>query len=150
MREYHIQSVRPPRADEDALAGWFEAQRLKSPDTLEAAARQIVSLVTTLLGLLWAVLALGNDQTPAYVGQPLVGWLGVGVVVLLLAALACALAVLYPRRFEVPLHNVAAQRAAFEALMRHKATWLARAWWCFYCGVALLGVIVILALLAAA
>jgi len=109
-----------------ALHAWFSAQRLQSVDNLEAAARQIIGLCTTLLGLLLALLALAETPLPAYMRWSGVPWLGGAGALALLAALLCALSVVLPRPTAVLPNAPADQQAAFEALLARKRRGL---WW---------------------
>ena len=59
----------PETPRELALGQWWAEQELKSPANLEAAARQIITLVTSLLGLLLAILAVAEDPLPAYLAS---------------------------------------------------------------------------------
>ena len=54
------------------LDAWFAGQVLKSPDNLESTARQIITLVTALLGVLFTVLAVAKDPLPCYFVHPVV------------------------------------------------------------------------------
>ncbi|MBC7226887.1 MAG: hypothetical protein H5T61_06600 [Thermoflexales bacterium] len=87
-------------ADERLIA-YFQDLEQKSLDTLEGAARQLITLVTTLLGLFFGVLAFKDH--PTYLALPAVrilGGLAAGFYVL---TLFLALDVVMPRRLEVPL-----------------------------------------------
>jgi hypothetical protein len=135
--------------EERALPDWFAAQALGSLDTLEAAARTILGLVTGLLGLLLGVLSLSEDPLPSYLWNSPVRALGIGAVVALLAALGSALVVLLPRRLAVSSHRPDLQARAFEAMLARKACWLTATVIAFGGGLLLLGAILIVALLTA-
>jgi len=110
-----------PETDrEAALRKFFAEQEIKSIDNLEAAARQIIQLVTALLGVLFGVLALSNGDAAASLQRPLVFLSGLVAVILLLAAIPAALAVVLPGRSS-PRDNVPADEArAFKTLMTRK------------------------------
>ena len=149
MARMRVLSVREETPAEAEMRHWFAGQALASPDTLEAAARLIVSLVTGLLTLLFGVLAVAGDPLPAYLGYGLVRALGVVCVVALLAALGAALAVILPRRLEADPARPQTQADAFAGLLARKAGWLRGAVVAFGLGVAALGLALIVALLAA-
>lgn len=105
-------------ADERLMA-YFQDLEQKSLDTLEGAARQLITLVTTLLGLFFGVLAFKDN--PPYLACPVVrvlGGLAAGFYVL---TLFLALNVVMPRRLEVPLSNLTAMRQLLRALFDRKS-----------------------------
>ncbi len=132
---------------ERALREWFDKQALAAPDNLEAAARQIITLVTSLLTILLAVLAVAGDPLPAYFAYPTVRWLGVMGVVLLLLALAAALGVVFPFREAVQSARPDEQQAAFARLLQRKSRFLQVAAIAFFLGLVALGSVLIIALL---
>ena len=149
MTKARVDSVRPETEEEAALDRWFEKQALASPDTLEAAARTLLGLVTALLGILVGVLAMSSDPLPAYLQLPLVRWLGVGTVVALLVALVGALGVVLPRRTRVASSRPDQQADAFQQLLARKSRWLTVTGIAFGLGVVALSAILIVALLTA-
>ncbi len=149
MAKYRLVGVREETPAEAARRKWFEKQVLASPDNLEAAARLLVGLVTGLLGLLLGVLTVASDPLPGYLRLPSVRALGVAAVVLLLLGLLAALVVVLPRRVVAASTRPESQAAAFERLLRRKATALAVATAAFGLGLAALGAVLVLALLTA-
>jgi hypothetical protein len=147
MPEYEVERIRPPSPEEERLADWFAEQRLRSPDHLEAAARQMIGLVTGLLGLLLGVVAVAEKPLPSYVTWPLVRWLTVAGIALLLLALIAGLVVLWPRRMAVSSHSIADQRQAFQAILRHKALALSASLILFCLGLSALVAVLVLAVL---
>jgi hypothetical protein len=120
---------------------------LASPDTLEAAARTVLGLITGLLGVLFAVLAVASDPLPGYLRLPLVRGLGVVTVTALLVALVGALSVVLPRRVRVASARPDEQADAFQRLLARKSRWLAVAVIAFGLGLVALGASLIVALL---
>lgn len=141
--------VRPPAPEEERLAEWFAEQQLRSPDHLEAAARQVVGLVTGLVGLLLGVVAVAEPALPAYLACPAVRGLAVAGILLLLLALLFGVLTLWPRRWAVPSRDLKRQREAFEALLRRKSRALSAAILCFFLGLAALAAVLVLAVLTA-
>ncbi len=139
---------RPETEWEKDLGDWFKKQSLLSLDTLEAAARTILSLVTALLGLLLGVLAVTEDPLPAYFELPVVRWLGVGAVAALLAALVGTLGVLLPQQVQVAGARPDEQVQAFAGMLAHKSRWLTAAVIGFGLGLVALGAVLIIALVA--
>ena len=106
--------------EEAALAQWFADQRTKSVDNLEAAARQIITLCTTLLGVLLGLMSLTKDNLPPYMHWSGVQWLsGLGVVGLFVA-LACALYVVLPRHNPVTLNDPDSLQTVFQSILERK------------------------------
>jgi len=136
----------PETAEEAALYAWFTEQRIKSVDNLEGAARQIITLCTTLLGLLLGLLALTEDPLPAHLNWSGVQWLGGLGVAALLLALGGALWAVMPWRIEANLIDPEDLQAKFETLLARKRLGLQVAVVCFGAGMLFLGAIVVVTL----
>jgi ABC-type multidrug transport system permease subunit len=96
-----------------------------------------------LLGVLFAVTALGKDFPPPYLKDNLLTqFLVAGVLVLLMAALLCAVLTVQPRKYKFYEHNLSEMRKEWVKLFTHKSTWLARANWFFFAGTLLLAVLI--------
>ena len=149
MAEPQIVEQYVETSQQKAIREWLEKQITESPNALQAAARTIVGLVTTLIGLLLGVLAVSDDPLPAYFWLPGVRPLGVAAVMVLLAALCAALIVILPRRWSVALYQPDEQAALFHSLLARKSRWLTGAAIAFGVGIVLLGIILIVALLQA-
>jgi len=147
MSKYEVEQVRRPSPEEERLADWFAEQGVRSPDHLEAAARQVIGLVTGLLGLLLGVVAVAKQPLPPYLAWPPVRGLAVVGVLLLLGSLVAGLAVLWPQRLEVSSHDLADQRRAFGALLHRKARALGASLLLFCLGLVALAVVLVLAIL---
>jgi hypothetical protein len=138
---------RPPTEAEQAISQWATQQSLASLDTLEAAARTILSLITVLLGTLFGVLTVAAKDLPAYMQLFWVRRLGCISVVALLAALTSAMIVLLPGRIQISRHRLDEHAQAFENLLRRKSRWLTVTVVAFGVGVDTLGIVLILAIL---
>lgn len=138
---------RPETSDEAALREWFDKQAASAPDNLESAARQIITLVTSLLTILFAVLAVAGDPLPGYFLYPSVRWLGVVAVLFLLLALAAAMWVVFPFRRVADKARPDEQKAVFAGLLERKSRFLRGAAICFFFGLVALGAVLIIALL---
>ncbi len=137
-----VESAPLSPADE-RLVGYFRDLEQKSLETLEGAARQLITLVTTLLGLFFGVLAFKDN--PAYLALPAVrvlGGLSAGLYVL---ALFLALDVVMPRRLEVPIADLTRMRRLLRGLFDRKSRSLLWAQVAFALGtLALLALILLL------
>jgi hypothetical protein len=140
--------VREETAEEKTLRAWFAEQALASPETLDAAARLLIGLVTGLLTVLFGVLAVAQDPLPAYLGCWCITLLGVVCVVALLVALLAGLMVVFPHRMEVVPAKPGSQEKAFAALLGRKAGWLKVSLIAFGLGAVALGGALVVALLA--
>jgi hypothetical protein len=140
-------SVEPETGEEAALYAWFAEQRLKSPDNLEAAARQIITLCSTLLGLLLGLLALTDSPLPAHIRWSGVQWLGGLGAAALALALAAALTVILPRPLTAAHNDPDELQAAFASLLARKSRGV---WWAalfFGVGMVCLTAVTIIALI---
>jgi hypothetical protein len=139
-----VESLPLNQSDEE-LQAFFESLERESLKTLEDAARQIIALVTTLLGIFFGVLAFKDN--PAFLASPLVRILGVFSLWGLIVALFCALDVVMPRLMNVPESNLTEMRNVLRALFQRKSRSLTGAQWAFGAGTLfLLGIIVTLLL----
>jgi hypothetical protein len=145
MAEDRIVSVtiRDETPKETALRSKMVEFAWKSPDHLDASARQIISLVTALYALLFGVLAFASDPLPAYLTWAPVRFLGAGATAALGAALLAALAAANARRYQYSPQSLTQQSEAFEAMLRYKSTWLNVAVICFGLGVLALGTLLV-------
>ncbi|MDA0242075.1 MAG: hypothetical protein OT477_01540 [Chloroflexi bacterium] len=144
-----IQTGRPESHEEEVLRQWWNQQRLEGVDNLEKMAREIIGLVTGLLGLLLGVLAVAEDPLPTYLQQWSVRGLGIAAIVAFLVALGTALVVIYPRPWSDLYNQPEAQKAQFDQLLNGKSYWLKWSMRFFGAGVACLGVGLVLVLFIA-
>jgi hypothetical protein len=141
---------RPETAWEESLGEWFAKQALGSLDTLEAAARTILTLVTALIGALFSVLTIAAGDLPAYLQVPAARGLVTVSVGALLTALVGALGVLLPSRVQVSSHRPDEQARAFGELLEGKSRWLTGTVIAFGVGVGALGIVLMAALVVGA
>ncbi|GAB4414790.1 MAG: hypothetical protein Kow00123_28010 [Anaerolineales bacterium] len=139
----YAESLPLTKADEDLLE-YFKNLERTSLDAFEGAARQLISLITTLLGLFFGVLAF--KDAPTYLACLSVRITAALTVVCYVVALFCALAVVVPRRFEIPASDLSAMKAILRTLFRRKGRALRWAQVAFALGTGLL-IAVILQLL---
>lgn len=148
MPRYELVAVRPETPEEARLREWWARQAVAAPDNLEAAARQIIGLVSGLLGVLFGVLALAANPLPVYLQRDDVRVAGVAAIALLLAALLAGLAVIFPQSAIAPRARPDEQAGQFAALLGRKSSALGLAAVCFGLGVVALGAALIIALLS--
>lgn len=128
-----IISTQPESEKEKRQREWLADQELKSVDNLEAAARQLISLVTALFGILFGVLTVSSNPLPVYFTYPTLRVLGVVSIILLLLTLVGALVVILP----IPQRSYAQQPDRQAQLVKNL---LLRKMWGLYSAVILFGV----------
>lgn len=116
--------VREESPQEVALAAWFTEQESKSVDNLEAAARQLIQLVTAFYGVLFGIISLGSDSVEASLSAPVVLFFGALSILALLAALLASLVVIAPLPYRYRTASLTDQKAAFETMLSRKANGL--------------------------
>lgn len=146
MSKIRVENVEVATPEDEALRKWLAEQRLKSVDNLEAAARQIITLVTALLGVLFTVLAVTNDPLPSYMRLPLMRGLGIGCVVGLCLALIFALLVVLPFAYGHFPYRTDIQQSVYAQMLGRKATFLTWAGAFFFLGLLALGLVLVGAL----
>ncbi|MCA9954416.1 MAG: hypothetical protein KC434_06835 [Anaerolineales bacterium] len=127
-----IVSVKKEDEKEKQVREWLAGQELKSVDNLEAAARQLISLVTALFGILFGVLTVSSDPLPIYFTYPTLRILGVISIILLLLTLIGALVVIIP----IPQRNYAQQPDEQTQLVKNL---ISRKMWGLYSAAILFG-----------
>ena len=136
----------PETPEERALREWWANQWLKSVDNIEAAARHILTLCTTLIGVLLAILALAENDLPAYMDIVQVRVLGGGAVIALLASLIATLVVLMPRQYAASPDFPDKQATEFKRLRTFKSDALIISQVLFGLGLFLLTLVILVAL----
>ncbi len=116
--EIAVPSAPLSQADENLLE-YFQDLERASLNTLEEAARQLITLVTALLGLFFGVMAFRD--TPAYLTHPAVRALGTAAAAFYVLTLFLALDVVTPRRLERPAADLTAMRALLHRLFTRKS-----------------------------
>lgn len=147
MSDIQVNKVEIAAPEEEALRQWLAEQRLKSVDNLEGAARQIITLVTALLGVLFTVLAVSKEPLPAYLQLAMLRNLGIVCVVALCLALGFALPVVLPLAYRHFPHRPDKQQELFAHLLRRKANLLIVAAVFFFVGLLALSLVLVLALI---
>jgi hypothetical protein len=136
-----MRPIGPPSRTEEELFEWFAEQERRNFDRLETGAKTITQLVTGLYGVLFAVLALGNQ--PIYLRQATVQWLGSISVGAFFVALLAALVTVYPWRTRYQEDNLSSMHRAQRTMLRRKVWGLRIALWCFVVGTGFLGGVII-------
>lgn len=100
--------VSPTDSADERLYDWFQDVEKETIKTFEDAARQLIGLITALLGLFFGVLAFGDN--PTFLSFPIIKILGVLSSCALMGALFAALYVIYPQKIDIPLSNLTRMR----------------------------------------
>ena len=134
--------------EEKRLRLWWEQQELESVNNVEKAAREVIALVTGLLGLLMGMLAVAEDPLPNYLNSDVVKGLSIATIVAFLVALSGSLLVIYPRQWKVHRYQSIHRETIFRELLEYKQRfWLVGAG-AFGVGICLLGATLIAILLS--
>ena len=97
---------------------------------LDEAGKRVVELSTVMLGLLFAILALGDQFPPAWlVQQPLNQYLAVAALVLYLLALGAGVIAVQPRQYKGYRANLTRMRQEVERMIGHKRRWFVAGTW---------------------
>jgi hypothetical protein len=117
-----ILESRAPTAEEERLVELFAEIESKQLEFLDQAAKRIIELVTALLGILFAVIAFGNDFPPPYLADNLgVKLLSGASLVCYLGALLVALWTVQPRTYKHYRHNLTEMREELHTMIDDKA-----------------------------
>lgn len=123
-------------AEDERLDKFFDEMEQGSLKTLEDAARQIITLSTTLLGAFFGLLAF--KDAPTYLGFVEVKWIGAGALLGFFAALFYALQAVSPRRYQFSRANLTEKRKILEQMLERKRSALNTAAWTFGLGILLM------------
>jgi hypothetical protein len=96
MSKIRVGPARRETSEETRAREFFDAQERKNLDTLEAGARQIITLVSAFYGVLLGTLALGREQMEAGLRLKPIVWAGGTAVGAWLVAILAALVVVLP------------------------------------------------------
>ncbi|HEU4327719.1 MAG TPA: hypothetical protein VFS21_31560 [Roseiflexaceae bacterium] len=133
--------IGPETSEDRELREWFATQKRGNIERLEAGAQAVIQLVTGLYGVLFAVLALGDQ--PAYLQQATVRWAGAIGAALLFGALLAAMLVVVPRRLSPQRDNLSEMEREYQRLQQRKARMLGLAQLCFVLGIACLVAVIV-------
>lgn len=123
-RKIAVVDVRLATPSESQLRTRFEQWEAESLKNLEEGARQIIQLVSALLGVMLGALALGDEKFAATLQKPLVIFLAALVLLAWLGALLTALAVIIPSEFRPRRASLDDLHATHRALLQNKSQWL--------------------------
>jgi len=126
--EIFVESA-PLSPEDEQLNKLFDEMETGSLKTLEDAARQIITLSTTLLGAFFGLLAF--KDAPSYLVFFEVKVIGTLALISFMAALYYALQAVSPKRYTFPHANLTAKRKILEEMLAHKHKTVNRASWIF-------------------
>ena len=136
-----MRPIGPETATDRARREWIDEQETKILDRLEDGAKTITQLVTSLYGVLFAVLAF--DGARIYLQRLSVQVFGTASLLLFFAALLAALATVYPQRMTYQQDNLSQMESVYKAIVRHKSNMLSVALIAFLIGTLCLGGVII-------
>lgn len=135
INEIQVESS-PLTTDDERLEKLFDEMESGSLETLENAARQIITLSTALLGAFFGLLAF--KDAPVYLGFLEIKIIGAGALLAFLAALFFALRAVSPKRYDFPRASLTAKRRALDEMLQRKHGAVNWASWIFGIGALLM------------
>ena len=126
--EIYVESV-PLSPEDERLDKLFDEMETGSLKTLEDAARQIITLSTTLLGAFFGLMAF--KDAPTYLTFFEIKAIGTLALISFMAALYFALQAVSPKRYTFSHANLTAKRKVLEEMLTHKHGMVNRASWIF-------------------
>ena len=133
--EIFVESA-PPTPEDERLDKLFDEMEQGSLKTLEDAARQIITLSTTLLGAFFGLLAF--KDTPDYLKFVDVKALGVLASGLFFVSLLFALLAISPKRYNFPRASLTQKRKTLNLMLDRKHNSVKWASWTFGFGALLM------------
>ena len=115
--EIYVESV-PLTAEDERLDKLFDEMEQGSLKTLEDAAKQIITLSTTLLGAFFGLLAF--KDAPAYLGFFEIKFIGALALLCFLASLFFALQAVSPKRHDFSRASLTEKRNILEEMLTAK------------------------------
>jgi hypothetical protein len=131
INEIQVESS-PLTADDERLEKLFDEMESGSLETLENAARQIITLSTALLGAFFGLLAF--KDAPTYLGFVEIKAIGAIALIAFLSSLLLALRAVSPYPYEFPQASLTAKRKVLDELLIRKQDSLSLASWIFGIG----------------
>ncbi len=121
---------------DEQLNALFDKMESGSLETLENAARQIITLSTALLGAFFGLLAF--KDAPSYLGFLEIKIIGTGALLAFLVSLFAALIAVSPKRYDFPRASLTAKRKALDDMLKRKQYAVGWASWIFGLGALLM------------
>jgi hypothetical protein len=118
--------------DDERLEKLFDEMEIGSLETLENAARQIITLSTALLGAFFGLLAF--KDAPAYLGFVEIKIVGALALIAFLCSLFLALRAVSPFPYEFPRASLTAKRKVLDQILIRKQDAIIWASWVFGIG----------------
>jgi hypothetical protein len=119
----------PLSVQDEQLNTLFDKMESGSLETLENAARQIITLSTALLGTFFGLLAF--KDAPSYLGFYEIKVVGALALTAFLVALFAALFAVSPKRYDFPRASLTAKRKALDEMLALKQNAVRWASWIF-------------------
>jgi uncharacterized membrane protein len=134
MNNNEILESEPPDSEDKHLIEMFDKIEAGQLDLLDAAGKRIIELVTGLLGVLLAVLALGQYFPPPYLNNPFARLLAILALIFYLLAMLAGMWVMQPRKYRRFTRNLSALRQELDQIIDDKSRALRWAGAFFFAG----------------
>lgn len=122
----------PLSPQDEHLSALFDKLESGSLETLEDAARQIITLSTALLAAFLGLLAFNN--APAFLGFLEIKIIGAGALLAFFLSLFAALIAVSPKRYDFPRASLTAKHNTLNAMLKRKQDAVLWASWIFGIG----------------
>jgi hypothetical protein len=134
---------KPLTEEHKRLNALFDEMKKGQLTFLDEAGKRIIELSSALLGVLFAVTALGNDFPPLYLqGKPFTQGLAIYVLAAFIMALLAGVITVQPRSYDYYESNLSEMRKQLNLIVAHKSRWMKIATWSFFAGTLLLAILI--------
>jgi hypothetical protein len=136
----------PLQSEQQRLIALFAELETKQLDTLDAAGKSLIERIATMLAIVFAVIAFGNNFPPAYLSNPLARYLVMAALIAFIFSLYASMRVVLPRNYRLFRNNLTGMRTELDRMIADKVRGVQVAYILFWCGsillVALTGVLI--------
>ena len=137
-----------PTEEHRRLVAFFQDLEKGQVDTLDAACKRVIELVTLMLGLAFATIAFGTDFPPSYLADGVTNrLLLILALVLYVGAMYAAWHGLRPRSYKLYRQNLTEMREELDKIIAIKSSYMQWAGGLFWGGSLVLLVLIALVLL---
>ncbi|MFQ5804449.1 MAG: hypothetical protein ACE5JQ_16285 [Candidatus Methylomirabilales bacterium] len=115
----------PPSEEQKRLVALFDEMEKKQVDFLDQASKRIVELCVALLGVFFAVIALGDTYPPPFLqGNDPARVLTFATLAFYLAAMLTGVLAIQPREYRRYRYNLTEMRNVLDEIVRFKKRWV--------------------------
>lgn len=149
MKQSKVLDSTPPTDEQSFLIKTFQEFEVNQINYLDSHSKRLIELITALLGLLFSIIAFGNDYPPQYLASPTAKILGSLSILFYLGSMLIALLALRPRNYKLYRNNLSEMRTQFDKLIKIKSSLTMWAGILFFVGSAFLTTLILNTILRA-